>query len=104
MQKLQSFFSASIQVVFSLLWTGIALLIIANVAEDYVNIVNFSVARVLLFLLLIAAVTFGIYALTRLPKVKSLLKKYPIQILSLSMSAVLILQLALVRITYTPIG
>lgn len=104
MQKLQSFFSASIQVVFSLLWAGIALLIIANVAEDYVNIVNFSVARVLLFLLLIAAVTFGIYALTRLPKVKSLLKKYPIQILSLSMSAVLILQLALVRITYTPIG
>lgn len=104
MQKLQSFFASSIQVVFSFLWAGVSLLIVADAAKNYMNIANFSVAWVLLFLLLLAAVTIGMLFLARLPKLKALLQKYPIRVLTLSMLFVLVLQLFLVRMTYTPIG
>ncbi len=104
MQKLQSFLASGVQVVFSLLWAVVALLIVTNIAKNYVNVVDFSIVRILVFFLLLSAISLSIYFLAQLPKLKSILQKHPICMMSMCMLAVLGAQLFLVYMTYTPVG
>ncbi len=104
MGKLKQLCLRSVNTGFALATAAIVILILLNAANHYVNMVDFNMAAVLLFLLFAAALTAGGYFLCEKCGIRSILAKHPFLILTAVMLTVCIAHILIVRAIYTPIG
>lgn len=106
LERFRNFCLTGVNGVFSIASAAVAVLILFNISERYVNIAHFNTGAVFIFILFIIAVTALLYFIcTKSSKpLKRFFSVHPLRAMTISMSIIIVLQMLIAREVYTPIG